>query len=89
METIELIESKKCAECGDVVLPGELCFHDSSNCKFYCRWCGSETQEALEQKRFEMALDKIFSEAIGVEDTIWYSKTETLRDAILRALKEV
>ncbi|MFZ3385332.1 MAG: hypothetical protein WA144_15535 [Candidatus Methanoperedens sp.] len=33
---------------------------------------------------FEKRLDKLFEEAIGVNDTVWYSKTETLRDAILR-----
>lgn len=33
-------------------------------------------------KTLEYRLDKLFSEAIGVKDTIWYSKTETLRDAI-------
>ena len=31
----------------------------------------------------EEKLDKLFDEAIGVEDTIWYSETETFRDAIL------
>jgi len=29
-------------------------------------------------------LDKLFNEAIGVNDTVWYDESETLRDAILR-----
>lgn len=33
-------------------------------------------------KIFKDRLDKLFSDAIGVEDVIWYSETETLRDAI-------
>ncbi len=32
---------------------------------------------------FEEELDRLFAEAIDVKDTIWYSKHETLRDAIL------
>ena len=32
---------------------------------------------------FEKKLDKLFDDAIDVKDTIWYSKHETLRDAIL------
>lgn len=33
-------------------------------------------------------LDELFDDAIDVEDTIWYSKTETLRDAIYSMIKE-
>lgn len=33
---------------------------------------------------FEDDLDKLFAEAIGIDDTIWYSNGETLRDAIMR-----
>ena len=33
---------------------------------------------------FEYKLDKLFEDAIDVTDTIWYSKFETLRDAIMR-----
>ena len=33
---------------------------------------------------FQEKLDQLFAESIDVTDTIWYSKTETLRDAILR-----
>jgi len=33
---------------------------------------------------FEHKLDKLFEEAIDVKDTIWYTESETLRDAILR-----
>lgn len=36
----------------------------------------------MDIKIFEDRLDKLFSDAIGVDDTIWYSETETLRDAI-------
>jgi len=39
-------------------------------------------------ERIEDNLDNLFDEAIGVEDTIWYSKTETLRDAIINMLYE-
>ena len=28
-------------------------------------------------------IDKLFADAIGVTDTIWYTETETLRDAII------
>lgn len=31
----------------------------------------------------EDKIDKIFEDAIGVIDTIWYSDSETLRDAIV------
>jgi len=37
---------------------------------------------------FEAELDKLFATAIDVKDTIWYSETETLRDAILRVYEE-
>jgi len=37
--------------------------------------------EAIEDK-----LDELFSDAIDVEDTIWYSETETLRDAIVNMI---
>lgn len=33
---------------------------------------------AIEEK-----LDELFESAIGVDDTIWYTETETLRDAIM------
>ncbi len=33
---------------------------------------------AIEEK-----LDELFESAIGVDDTIWYTKTQTLRDAIM------
>ena len=39
--------------------------------------------EAIEDE-----LDNLFDTAIGVTDTIWYSKTETLRDAIVNMLYE-
>lgn len=32
---------------------------------------------------FETDLDDLFNKAIDVKDTIWYSKYETLRDAIM------
>lgn len=42
---------------------------------------------------FEEELDKLFSDAIGVHDTIWYTNHETLRDAIMglyfRKLNEI
>lgn len=37
---------------------------------------------------FEREIDKLFDDAIDVHDTVWYSKTETLRDAILRVHDE-
>jgi len=37
---------------------------------------------------FEDALDMLFQEAVGVNDTIWYSETETLRDVIIRMHNE-
>ncbi len=37
---------------------------------------------------FEMELDELFKYAIDVQDTIWYSETETLRDAIMRIYLE-
>ena len=42
----------------------------------------------MKERTFEERLDKLFSEAIDVNDTIWYSKSETLRDAILREYQE-
>ena len=39
--------------------------------------------EAIEDE-----IDNLFDTAIGVTDTIWYSKTETLRDAIVNMLCE-
>ena len=39
--------------------------------------------EAIEDE-----LDNLFDTAIGVTDTIWYSKTETPRDAIINMLCE-
>ena len=42
----------------------------------------------MKERTFEERLDKLFSEAVGVEDTIWYTNTETLRDAILREYQE-
>jgi hypothetical protein len=33
---------------------------------------------------FEKELDKLFDESIDIKDTIWYSESETLRDAIIR-----
>ena len=39
-------------------------------------------------KRFEDKLLNLFSEAIGVSDTVWYSETETLYDAIVRIYNE-
>jgi len=38
---------------------------------------------------FERRLDKLFDEALSVVDTVWYSHTETLRDAIVRIYYEV
>lgn len=32
---------------------------------------------------FKDRLGKLFSDAIGIEDTVWYSETETLQDAII------
>lgn len=32
---------------------------------------------------FENELQKLFNDAIGVTDTIWYSKSQTLFEAIL------
>ena len=43
----------------------------------------------MKKNTFEERLDKLFDGAIGVDDTIWYTKTETLRDAIVRELWEV
>jgi hypothetical protein len=37
----------------------------------------------MDIKILEDRLGKLFSDAIDVHDTIWYSETETLRDAIL------
>ena len=39
--------------------------------------------ENMDIEIIEEKLDKLFDDAIGVKDTIWYSETETLRDAIL------
>lgn len=33
---------------------------------------------------FEKKLNKLFAEAIGVNDTIWHTNCETLQDAIMR-----
>jgi hypothetical protein len=38
----------------------------------------TECIEIIEEK-----IDKLFADAIDVDDTIWYTKTETLRDAII------
>lgn len=37
---------------------------------------------------FESKLDELFNNAIDVHDTVWYSETETLRDAIFRIWHE-
>ena len=36
----------------------------------------------------EEKIDRVFDNAIGVKDTIWYTKTETLRDAIIRIIDD-
>lgn len=43
----------------------------------------------MDIKILEDRLDELFHDAIGVEDTIWYSKTETLRDAIIDMVVEL
>jgi len=43
----------------------------------------------MDIKKLEDRLDKLFADAIDVNDTIWYSKTETLRDAILDLIVEL
>lgn len=40
-------------------------------------------------KNFEAQLDKLFEEAIDVQDTIWYSETQTLRDAIVELYEDL
>lgn len=40
------------------------------------------------RKTFEDRLDECFENSIDVDETIWYSKFETLRDAIYRNYKE-
>jgi len=40
-------------------------------------------------KNFEKELDILFAGAIDVKDTVWYSETETLRDAILALYLDV
>jgi len=37
---------------------------------------------------FESELDELFNSSECIEDTIWYSKFETLRDAIMRIYNE-
>ena len=39
-------------------------------------------------ERFEDKLLNLFSEAISISDTVWYSETETLLDAIVRIYME-
>jgi len=46
------------------------------------------SSEEVKEETFEERLDKLFSEAIDVHDTVWYSDSETLRDAILRVYQE-
>lgn len=41
------------------------------------------------EKAFEERLDFLFDNAIDVNDTVWYTKTETLRDAILSMFCEI
>ena len=36
----------------------------------------------------EEKIDKLFADAIDVKDTIWYTETETLRDAIIRIIDD-
>lgn len=36
----------------------------------------------MDIETIEDRLDKLFADAIDVDDTIWYSEMETLRDAI-------
>lgn len=38
---------------------------------------------------FEKELMKLFADAIDVQDTIWYSDTETLYDAIVSLHNEI
>ena len=40
----------------------------------------------MDIEMIEEKLDELFADAIDVEDTIWYSETETLRDAILNMI---
>jgi len=38
---------------------------------------------------FENELDKLFRDSVDVNDTIWYSETQTLRDAIVELYEDV
>ncbi len=40
-------------------------------------------------KTLEDRLDKVFSDAIGVEAIVWYSETKTLRDAIVEMIVDL
>lgn len=33
---------------------------------------------------FEKELDRLFADAIDIKDSVWYTNTETLRDATIR-----
>lgn len=37
----------------------------------------------MKNETIDEKLKKLFDDAVGVEDTIWYSETETLYEAIL------
>ena len=41
------------------------------------------------EEEFEKRLDFLFNNAIGVDHTIWYTNSETLRDAILSMFCEL